>query len=256
MTRHVPSMRQSFKSLIVPFSALFIGVMAIAFTVRQFRHEPLERALRAPPRDIEYFVLGYKDMAADIFWLRVIQDFDYCENLKDQQDRTVSPGNGITNGLRCAGVEQGWAFRMLDTVTRLAPKFRVPYVMGGPVLSVLIQDKEGARLLYERGIEQFPESWQLPYYAGYHYLTELNQPERAAELLLKAGERGAPGWVNSLAAKVYGQEGRLELAASVLRNMIEQDPEGRWADHYRDRLKEVEAQVQAPAPAPVQGKDR
>jgi hypothetical protein len=179
-----------------------------------------EKYLYPPPEYIEHFTFGFRESMADSFWLRWIQDSDNCQtylqpvehlNPKiDSLDRTYSP--------RHKNCDNSWAYKMLDVVTKLAPKFKMPYLAGGISLSVLTEDYVGATIIFDRGLAAYPEDWSIAYRAAYHYLFDLKKPERAAELLIQAKANGAPSWLESLAARLYSEAGQIEMGISVLEN--------------------------------------
>ncbi len=185
------------------------------------------KILWVPPLIIEKFSFGYKDLLADIFWLRTIQDFDYCE------ERTVT--------LHCK--EQGWLSQMLNLITDLAPKYRIVYATGGLALSVLISDVEGARLFYEKAAKAFPYDWPILYRAAYHNLYEVKNKDRAAEFLVQAGKAGAPPWVFSLAAKLYTEEGKIQLGETLLKDLESQSVDPAVIEKMRTRINEAKKQT-------------
>lgn len=219
------------------------------------------RPLFAPPETIKYFTFGYAETMADSLWIRVIQDIDYCENVEDsdrareeeaadwdrlsaeeQHRRSLPPalsGDPTLHRAR-ARCELGWVYTYINAITELAPRFRMPYSAGATIMSVMVDDREGARLIFEKGIRQFPDDWTMSYRAAYHYLYEVNDPARAAELLVLAGEKGAPGWVKVLASRLFTVAGRAELAKTVLLETLAATPEGPAAERIRRRLKEVD----------------
>ncbi|WP_235046285.1 hypothetical protein [Bdellovibrio bacteriovorus] len=153
---------------------------------------------------------GYGEVIADLLWIRAVQDFDYCDQqIADNVCRNNS-----------------WLFLMLDAVTTLSPNFRVPYAAGALALTVIISDIDGATKIFDKGAKAFPNDWPILYRAAYHYMYEVKDNKRAAELLIQAGKNGAPPWVFTLAGRLYSDAGNLELAESVLQDMIntEQDP--------------------------------
>lgn len=129
---------------------------------------------------------------------------------------------------------------MADAVTTLSPKLKMAYDASAMLLSVVGGDPEGSRLIFEKAVKQFPNDWSLHYRAAYHYLIEVKDQTRAAELLEKAGRLGAPDWVFSLAARLYGREGKIELARKVLTDYLKEFPEGRGAERAKQRLKEID----------------
>lgn len=165
------------------------------------------RDLLAPPLGIEHFTFGHKDITADFFWIRAIQDFDYC----DQQ---------IAKNL-CVG--KGWLYRMLNAITDLSPKFRMPYATGAVALSVMVSDVQGAAQIFDKGVKEFPNDWPILYRAAYHYLYEVKDKKKAADLFIRAGRNGAPPWVYSLAGGLYNESNERASAEAVLQEIIKME---------------------------------
>lgn len=185
-----------------------------------------------PPPNIERFSLGYRSVVADALWLRVIQNYDLCE-----APRTEKVAQSSDQTSRC---HLGWVFHMLDSITDLDPRFKIPFTTGATVLSIAVDDREGARRMFEKGILKFPNDWPLIYQAAYHYLYEVGDRTRAAELFVQAGQQGAPQWVFSLAARIYSQEGKAEAGKFVLVEYLKDHPEGAGAERAKLRLAEIE----------------
>ncbi len=211
----------------------FIGIALIAVTSKPVeRKEP--RRFIPPPSIIQQFNFGYRETMADVFWIRVVQDFAICENAADADV-------GQNAGAIC---NKGWVFHMLDLVTDLAPNFRMPYYYGATNLSVLVNDAQGAKVIFDKGLKQMPNSWDIAYRAAYHYMLELNDKETAAALLLRAGKNGGPSWVYSLAAKLYTDEGKALLAIDVIDSLLRADPDGENAPKLKKRLAEANAALE------------
>lgn len=122
-----------FSFLVLVFSQIYAG--------KGLLDKP--RELLSPPVGLQHFTFGHNDLTADILWIRTIQDFDYC-------DHPISEN-------QCKG--NSWLYRMLDAVTELSPKFRMPYAMGAVALSVLVSDIEGAAKIFDRGTQEYPNDW-------------------------------------------------------------------------------------------------
>jgi hypothetical protein len=116
---------------------------------------------------MSHIVLGYKNLAADSLWLRLIQNIDYKEPTK---------------------VSRGWVFQILDAITTLDPRYAMVYRQGVVVLSIIIRDGPGAQLLYARGVKNLPTNWEIAYKAGYNALHELKDCGLAGELFHHAAE--------------------------------------------------------------------
>lgn len=177
------------------------------------------RFLAPPPEHIEYFHFGFSESMADSFWLRWIQDSDTCQTylkpMEMLEPMPIPKGDRLYNP-RHKICDNSWAFKMLDAVTKLAPRFYMPYVAGGISLSVLTEDYAGASVIFDRGIKQFPNDWPLIYRAAYHFLFDVQNKEKAAELFLQAAKNGAPEWLNLMSSRLFSETGKVDLGLAVL----------------------------------------
>jgi hypothetical protein len=182
-----------------------------------------ERLLVPPPENIENMQFGFKESVADSFWLRWVQDADTCYTYGPTADAgpeiSEAPpdkSSDITYNPRHKICDYSWAFKMLDAITKLDPKFKMPYMLGAPALSVLVEDYKGASVIFERGMAAYPDDWLITYRAAYHFLFDEKDLKKAASLLIRAADRGGPNWLRSLAARLYSKVGQLELGLTTL----------------------------------------
>jgi len=179
-------------------------------------------SLTPPPPSLKYYSFGFDESLADGLWLRYIQDMDKC-NVYGR----VNQAKAV-----CA---KGWSYQMLDQITDLAPKFRMPYAIGPLSLSVIVDDYDGAGLLFEKAIKAFPNDWTILYKAAYFYLFDKNDPLKAARLLIQAQKNGGPEWLALLASKLYDRSGQLTVGIMTLKNYVDQirDPKIRKRVEHR-----------------------
>jgi hypothetical protein len=213
-----------------------------------------------PPEYIEFFHFGFRESVADSFWLRWIQDSDTCQTyltplviVGDAENASQALQTDLVTIPRHKICDHSWGFKMLDAVTKLAPKFEMPYLAGASALAILVEDYAGATVIYERGLHEYPGNWQLLYRAAFHYQFNLKDLPRAAELLLRAADLGAPVWIRSLASRLYSSVGQLELGLSVLmsyrKTLDFQNQEGiRAVDR---RIADLKAQLNRKRPQDV-----
>lgn len=198
------------------------------------------RHILLPVEQLKKITFGYDFVIADSLWLNVIQNYEFCENdaskaYNPQKDAIDALGADLKPS-RC---HKGWIFQAIDTITDLDPRFRKAYDVGALMLSIGVDDREGARLIFEKGVKQFPERWQLAYQAAYHYLFEVQDAARAADLLLQASQYGGPVWLPILAARLYTNSGRKVLGQSVLQDFIKTNPESWAVKRAEERLQEI-----------------
>ena len=184
----------------------------------------------APPEVIKHFAFGYNDIYADVLWIRYLQDADYC---------SFEKGIPVYDGKTKYQCDKGWAFYMANAITELAPRFKAPYVVSGTIMGVLMGDKEGARLILDKAVKQFPKDWQVLFHAGNHYLIELKEHAKAAEYILAAAKSGGPAWLYGLSAKLYTKAGQIAVGKKILEQLIK-DHEGTNREKaFKNRLKKL-----------------
>ena len=194
----------------------------------------------APPEQLKRLSFGYGENLADGLWLRTIQDCDVCEQARAGQAPHVAQdifsGQAAIGASKC---DRGWVYRMLDGATELAPRFRILYSLGAVMLSVMVDDREGARLLFEKGLKAYPNDWMIAFRAAYHYMYEIGDLSRAADLLVIAGRNGGPPWAFSLAAKIHTKKGQAFLARPILEEALSRAPDAATQERLKQRLKEA-----------------
>ena len=194
----------------------------------------------APPTLIRHFSFGFPDLYADFLWIRLIQNVDFCN-----AQQGIPKYDGHTS-YQC---EKGWSYKMTDTLTELVPRFLAPYLVSGSIMSVIMGDREGARKIYDKGIKRFPNNWKLFFNAGYHYLLEIQDREKGAELFLKAAQNGGPQWLYDLSATQYEESGKLLVARQILQELLQNSHLGLVRQHIQKRLKENEEKIKQLTPS-------
>jgi tetratricopeptide (TPR) repeat protein len=209
--------------ILLGFFSFFLVLYSQIYASKGLLERP--RDLYAPPAGIQHFTFGHREVTADILWVRAIQDFDYC----DQQ---------IARNL-CIG--KGWLYQMLNAITDLSPKFRMPYATGAVALSVMVSDIDGAARIFDKGVENFPTDWPILYRAGYHYLYEVKDKKKAADLFIRAARNGAPPWVYSLAGGLYNESNQRAIAEKILQEMIKTEVDPAIIKRLSEKLENIRA---------------
>lgn len=175
----------------------------------------------APPEHLEHLSFGFHEVVADLFWIRALQDFGYCESQVAEN--------------RCRG--ESWLYQMLDTITNLSPKYRIVHATGPLALSVIISDIEGASKLFDKAVAEYPKDWPILYRAAYHAILEEKNNEKGAELVRRAAQNGGPTWFYSLAAHLYSEAGQRLMIKSMLQDLEQQKIEPEILERVRKRLE-------------------
>lgn len=218
--------------------SFLLGVFALSVIVtthsKHLTSPNLVRDLIPPPPQIEHMSFGFQEATADILWIRTLQDFDYCEK---EITKNVCQNNS-------------WLYKMLDAVTKLSPHFRMPYAAGALALTIIITDIDGATKIFDKGVREFPNDWPILYRAAYHYLYEVKDKKRAAELLIQAGKNGAPPWVFTLAGRLYSDSGNLDLAETLLQEMIQTKQDPSFIKRLQDKINSMKSAPKQEATRP------
>ena len=201
-----------------------------------------------PPDGIKFFTLGYNDVIAALLWIRAVQDLDVCENGRVTETDYVPPIKTAPSKLKgILGREvkpskchKGWVYSMMDVITNVQPRFKLAYESGAQFLAIAVDDREGARLIFEKGLKLYPNNWKLNFDAAYLYLWELKDAERASELLYQAMKNGGPGYLPSLVAGIYSEMGQAQFARHLLMDSLQKELHPGVRDRLLERLKEVD----------------
>lgn len=218
------------KSYYVELRLLFLA--ALFFLGQSLFTKPLaqDRTLYiAPPLEVKYLLSGFGSQASDSFWLRAIQDTEYCEQYISEKV--------------CTG--KSWLFNMINLAVELDPLFVEAYYYGALSLTVLIEDTQGAKILFDKGVERFKHEWPLLYAAAYHALFEQKDKKKAARLYFMAANSGAPAWVRLSAGKLALEGGDDSTAEEILQQMIHTEQDPNWVRQLKKRLEESRLKKQS-----------
>jgi tetratricopeptide (TPR) repeat protein len=221
----------STNKLVAKIPSVALGIFAfllVAFSLRSYDFMLKKEIVPvAPPKMIERISFGFHEVIADGLWIRSVQGFDYCDQTKKK-----------------ACVNNSWLYLMLDAVTSLSPHFRTAYSVGGLALTVILSDVEGATKIFEKGTQAFPNDWPILYRAGYHYLYELGDKQKAAGLFRRAADNGGPAWLYSLAGRLFSDSGNIQIAEALLREIIKSEQDPIIIERLRQKIESMKKNAQ------------
>lgn len=209
---------------------IVVGVLGVLlFASVCLMQIPLERLSHSKPK-LQQFVylpsgeflrmasLGYRELAADLLWLQVIQ-------VMGEKKLTAEAGR--------------WLYEALDRITTIDPKFVRAYEAGSHALCILVVMPEESNRLLEKGIQHNPQEWMLPFLLGINYFFELKDDVKAAEAMAKAARLpGAPERLMSLAAKLFVTGKSPQHAVDLLVKAYEEASDDNVRKMLEARLKE------------------
>lgn len=150
-------------------------------------------------RILRFVTSSHHTTAADLYWLKLVQ---YV---------------GTEAALRA-----GWPDleALADLVTTLDPRYGYAYQAAGILLSTAGRIESSNEIL-DRGMEEVPDRWQLPFYAAFNRWYHEGRFREAADLMLRASRiPGRPPFVPELASRLYASSGSLDDGIALLDLMI------------------------------------
>lgn len=177
-----------------------------------------------PPIELKYLNAGFAAQTSDSYWLRSLQDMDYCDQPINERE--------------CRG--KSWLFNMINLTVELDRSFKEAYYYGALALTIIVSDYAGAGIIFDKGVESFNKEWPLLYAAGYHALVEEKNVLKASKLFLMAANNGAPDWLRLSAGRLASEGGDVEVAKNILQQLIENENDPIWVEKLKSKIKEKE----------------
>lgn len=199
-----------------------VGVLAIVERQRPAMARAAELTYLPKGEYLKVAVLGYRQIAADLIWLKAVQHLG-------ERKQTAE---GYL-----------WAYRAVDVLTDLDPQFTMAYQAAGTILGVWAGRVQESIAILTKGMRHNPEVWQLPFLVGYDYFYELCDTASAAPYLQVASQLpGAPGYLPKLAARMTVESGDPDAALEFLKRLYDQVEDERLREPLTQRMKEVIAE--------------
>jgi hypothetical protein len=176
-----------------------------------------ETALNINNNLLLYGSAGNKMLFTDLIWIQTLIESD-IEHYKKKD---------LNN----------WLFLRFNTIAVLDPKFYENYYFGGQFLGIVKDDLEGANVIYQNGLEHFPDDYNLNYNAGFLNYYEMGNFEAGLRYLTKIKNHPkAPIFITSIINKLQFEitgdkksalallyENYRQTKDPTLRNKLEQD---------------------------------
>ena len=133
-----------------------------------FDIEMQQRALNIDKDLLRIFSLGNKRTLANILWVQTLME-------SDAQHYS-------------AGDRRNWMYLRFDTISALDPLFYQNYLWGGMYLSIIKNDMQAASDIFDKGLNFYPDDYELNYRQGFNYYFELGDFEKGLSYLNKIAE--------------------------------------------------------------------
>lgn len=175
-------------------------------------------------RSIRHLQLGFGTSLADLLWIRFLQAHSH---------------EPIGHG------DVSWEFVQLDTITALDPRFTRAYEYGSILLSILREDRLGARLMLEKWVKRLPNRWRPTYLLGFHLYSELGQYAEASKYILRAAALpGAPYWLSALGVRLLSESGALRQALQLTADLYAATGDERTQERLIRRARSLNFAIQ------------
>jgi tetratricopeptide (TPR) repeat protein len=201
-------MKKNFKKIELLYLIFFIFSFSLAnyfhtnYKKKALTIDKQESAITVKEDLLLLFSLGQNRLFADLLWITTLLESD----LKHYKKRDYN----------------SWMYLRFLSIARLDPLFLRNYQFGGKYLSIVKDDLIGARDIFERGLEQYPEDYDLLFNGAFLYAFELGDFKNGLKLYEKLLEiNKAPEFIKSLIPKLKFQTtGDLSLTYQVLKETL------------------------------------
>jgi len=209
-------------SVLLALGGTAVGVLTMVDRQRPSLVRAEELSYLPKGEYLKLAVLGYRQLAADLIWLKAVQHL------------------GEKHQTRAGYLS---AYHAVDVLTDVDPTFVFAYQAAGTVLGVWAGLPRESIALLTKGMRHHPEAWQLPFYVGYDYFYELHDPVMAARYFRMASLlRGAPDYLPKLAARMTVEVGDPQAALEFLQRLYQQTEDEQVRQGLGRRMKEVIAE--------------
>jgi tetratricopeptide (TPR) repeat protein len=189
-------MRRKYTEIAMAIAALVLLVAASRGVegLAQKKH-PLEVLYLPSGQFVEQASLGYRDLAADLLWFRMVQYY---------------------GGYRMGENDIALFAHLVDVVTDLDPQFVYAYVFGALIIAQDLGQFEQGMGFLEKGVRNNPDDWWLPFELGFlNYVYARDYPKALSYFEKAARLPGAGPQSARFAAFVAAKAGYVETSVAM-----------------------------------------
>jgi len=178
------------------------------------------------PNVARRLVLSYKSLAADIYWIRVVQYYG-STRLSTTQTRSYD-----------------MLFPLLQLTTALDPQFSIAYRFGAFFLSEQPPGGPGrpelATQLLDSAIAANPDRWEYPYDVGFLYYRGGDYQSAVEWFKRAAAVKNAPVWLEPMVAVTLAAGGQTTASRALWQQLLTSAEEGWLRNVARHRLQQLD----------------
>src|SRR5207247_1068885 len=170
---------------------------------------------------VRRFWISLSGLAADVYWMRVIQTYGGAKTRRDKMTSLAVPPPMIADT-----TDYDQLYPLLDITTTLDPRFNIAYRFGAVFLSEPYPNGPGrpdlAIALLEKGLKSSPEKWQYWHDIGFVYYWNVHDYLKASDAFRRGADLpGAPWWLRSMAATMLAKGGDRNTSRLLWRQIYE-----------------------------------
>ncbi len=168
---------------------------------------------------------GHKRLITDLLWIQTLLESD-TEQYKKRD---------LNN----------WLFLRFNTISTLDPLFYQNYLYGGQFLSIIKDDLEGAKIIFDKGLSKFPDDYQLNFHNGFMHYFEMGDFENGLKYLstIESNPR-APIFLKSITNKLrFHIDGKLDKAFELVLLNYQATENEMLRERLRKDLYSIRAQL-------------
>lgn len=167
--------------------------------------------------------LGYKNVVADYYWLRCINDYG---------DKRMVAGH----------YPNLWP--LLTRAQALDPKFVALYLFAGNTMTLRDMPWQDALTFLQTGMRERPDSWRIALNYGFNmYLWNQDLDKAARAVAAAAAHKDAPPYAGALAARMAAEAGEPEVGITIVDALLEDTRDQAQADTLRERRRRLWLEV-------------
>ncbi len=139
------------------------GALNNKLTKPPLKIDKQDSALNFSNKFLKIGFAGYKRLISDVLWITTLLESD----LKHYSRKDLN----------------NWMFLRFNSISELDEYFLQNYLFGSQYLSIIKDDIEGSKVLFERGLHYYPNNYHLIFNAAFLYAFELGDAEKALTTL-------------------------------------------------------------------------
>jgi tetratricopeptide (TPR) repeat protein len=208
--------------IILWLSACWLNLMQPAPRIELSKQDT---ALNLNKTFIKFLSAGHRRLFTDLIWVQTLIETD----TEHYQKKDLN----------------NWLFLRFDTIADLDPKFYQNYLYGGQFLNIIKDDLEGAKIIYQKGLTQYPDDYNLNFNAGFLYYFEAGDYANGLKYLSQIQDHPrAPFFLKSIIHKLkFEIDGSLEAIYKLVYLNYESTQDPVIKERLRKDLYAIKAEL-------------